>query len=40
MAQENPPTVTYVIVCGVQDDGTVTPLKCDDKGQVVTIAGT
>lgn len=29
-----------VVICGQQADGTVTPLKCDEAGQLVTVAGT
>lgn len=34
----NPPphTVIYVIICGKQEDGTVTPLKCNVDGEFIT----
>ncbi len=28
-----------VVICGQQADGTVTPLKCDASGQLMTVAG-
>lgn len=30
---------TETILCGVQPDGTITPLLCDAAGRLVTIAG-
>lgn len=28
-----------VVLCGTQTDGTITPLKCDSNGQLITKAG-
>lgn len=28
-----------VVLCGTQTGGTVTPLKCDANGQLVTVVG-
>jgi hypothetical protein len=29
-----------VVICATQADGTVTPVKCDAAGQLITVAGT
>jgi hypothetical protein len=31
----SPATVIYVIICGKQEDGTVTPLKCNADGELI-----
>lgn len=29
-----------VVLCATQEDGTVTPVRCDANGQIITVAGT
>jgi hypothetical protein len=31
--------ILKIILCGTQSDGTITPLKCDASGQLITKAG-
>jgi len=28
-----------VVLCATQEDGTVTPVRCDANGQIITVAG-
>lgn len=37
VATVDDPGSAYVVLCGVETDGSITPLKCDSSGRLIVV---